>query len=186
MIWWRSRRRSLPKSYFSNQCPLLDPRPYRSCTIWPEVQSWLGVGDERWSMSAPPCRQRKSQSIFVALHQHGPWSKRIKNCNMTQKLLRVTEVGRKKMAQYGHIRYQEFSPHRPDGSKWTTVLDLCKEWLQIIWVRVAYGWPTQFLSNPYQLVSEQWIAKRLFRTVKASPCSLCSHDEPWIYSHRGI
>lgn len=71
------------------------------------------------------------------------------------------------MASYGHIHYQGKPHTRPDGTSWSTVLE------QLPTTYKSYGFVENMLaysvlSNPYQLVSEHWIAKRLFEQWKSS------------------
>ena len=104
-------------------------------------------------------------------------SKGLKKLQYDPELHKLTEVRAQEMAQYGHIRYQGLAHTRPDGSKWTTVLDLLPSDYK------SYGFGENMLaysvlSNPYQLVSEQWIAKRLFEQWKASPSHYAAMMNP--------
>lgn len=71
------------------------------------------------------------------------------------------------MAEYGHIRYEGRAHTRPDGSKWVTVLkDKVKNYPYGLGENLqAYS----VLSNPYQITSEQYVAKTLFERWKNSP-----------------
>ena len=71
------------------------------------------------------------------------------------------------MADYGHIRYEGRAHTRPDGSKWVTVLkDKVKNYPYGLGENLqAYS----VLSNPYQITSEQYVAKTLFERWKNSP-----------------
>lgn len=71
------------------------------------------------------------------------------------------------MADYGHIRYEGRAHTRPDGTKWVTVLkDKVKNYPYGLGENLqAYS----VLSNPYQITSEQYVAKTLFERWKNSP-----------------
>ena len=71
------------------------------------------------------------------------------------------------MAEYGHIRYEGRAHTRPDGTKWVTVLkDKVKNYPYGLGENLqAYS----VLSNPYQITSEQYVAKTLFERWKNSP-----------------
>ncbi|HFI0151468.1 TPA: G5 domain-containing protein, partial [Streptococcus suis] len=83
-------------------------------------------------------------------------------------LLPVAATRSSEMAAYGHIRY-EGKPHtRPDGSTWSTALSILPDTYE----SAGFGENIQaysVLSNPYQLTSERWIAKKLFQNWKSSP-----------------
>ena len=92
-------------------------------------------------------------------------------------LVPLTETRAQEMANYGHIRYRGRPHTRPDGTPWTTVLD------QLPTTYKSYGFGENMLaysvlSNPYQLVSEQWIAKRLFEQWKSSPLHYAAMMNP--------
>lgn len=82
-------------------------------------------------------------------------------------LLKLSETRSTEMAAYGHIRYEGKPHYRTDGTPWTSVLeDLPKDY-------AATGFGENILaysvrSNPYQLVSEQWMAKKIFEQWKSS------------------
>ena len=135
-----------------------------------QVQSWLGVGDEMVNVynSTNLVDKEKVNQYLVHYINMDRESKGLKKLQYDPELHKLTEVRAQEMAQYGHIRYQGLAHTRPDGSKWTTVLDLLPSDYK------SYGFGENMLaysvlSNPYQLVSEQWIAKRLFEQWKASP-----------------
>ena len=70
------------------------------------------------------------------------------------------------MAEYGHIRYNGHAHTRPNGDKWITVMDG-------VVPHYPYGLGENILaysvlSNPYQLTSEQFVAKTLFERWKNS------------------
>lgn len=79
----------------------------------------------------------------------------------------LVDTRAQEMASYGHIHYQGKPHTRPDGTSWSTVLE------QLPTTYKSYGFVENMLaysvlSNPYQLVSEHWIAKRLFEQWKSS------------------
>lgn len=70
------------------------------------------------------------------------------------------------MAEYGHIRYNGHAHTRPNGDKWITIMDG-------VVPHYPYGLGENILaysvlSNPYQLTSEQFVAKTLFERWKNS------------------
>ena len=144
-----------------------------------QVQSWLGVGDEMVNVynSTNLVDKEKVNQYLVHYINMDRESKGLKKLQYDPELHKLTEVRAQEMAQYGHIRYQGLAHTRPDGSKWTTVLDLLPSDYK------SYGFGENMLaysvlSNPYQLVSEQWIAKRLFEQWKASPSHYASMMNP--------
>ena len=79
----------------------------------------------------------------------------------------LVDTRAQEMASYGHIHYNGKPHTRPDGTPWSTVLE------QLPTTYKSYGFVENMLaysvlSNPYQLVSEHWIAKRLFEQWKSS------------------
>ena len=79
----------------------------------------------------------------------------------------LADARAQEMANYGHIHYQGKPHTRPNGTSWSTVLE------QLPTTYKSYGFVENMLaysvlSNPYQLVSEQWIAKRVFEQWKSS------------------
>ena len=79
----------------------------------------------------------------------------------------LVDTRAQEMASYGHIHYNGKPHTRPDGSPWSTVLE------QLPTTYKSYGFVENMLaysvlSNPHQLVSEHWIAKRLFEQWKSS------------------
>ena len=144
-----------------------------------QVQSWLGVGDEMVNVynSTKLVDKEKVNQYLVHYINMDRESKGLKKLQYDPELHKLTEVRAQEMAQYGHIRYQGLAHTRPDGSKWTTVLDLLPSDYK------SYGFGENMLaysvlSNPYQLVSEQWIAKRLFEQWKASPSHYAAMMNP--------
>lgn len=144
-----------------------------------QVQSWLGVGDEMVNVynSTNLVDKEKVNQYLVHYINMDRESKGLKKLQYDPELHKLTEVRAQEMAQYGHIRYQGLAHTRPDGSKWTTVLDLLPSEYK------SYGFGENMLaysvlSNPYQLVSEQWIAKRLFEQWKASPSHYAAMMNP--------
>ena len=144
-----------------------------------QVQSWLGVGDEMVNVynSTNIVDKEKVNQYLVHYINMDRESKGLKKLQYDPELHKLTEVRAQEMAQYGHIRYQGLAHTRPDGSKWTTVLDLLPSDYK------SYGFGENMLaysvlSNPYQLVSEQWIAKRLFEQWKASPSHYAAMMNP--------
>lgn len=144
-----------------------------------QVQSWLGVGDEMVNVynSTNLVDKEKVNQYLVHYINMDRESKGLKKLQYDTELHKLTEVRAQEMAQYGHIRYQGLAHTRPDGSKWTTVLDLLPSDYK------SYGFGENMLaysvlSNPYQLVSEQWIAKRLFEQWKASPSHYAAMMNP--------
>ena len=144
-----------------------------------QVQSWLGVGDEMVNVynSTNFVDKEKVNQYLVHYINMDRESKGLKKLQYDPELHKLTEVRAQEMAQYGHIRYQGLAHTRPDGSKWTTVLDLLPSDYK------SYGFGENMLaysvlSNPYQLVSEQWIAKRLFEQWKASPSHYAAMMNP--------
>ena len=144
-----------------------------------QIQSWLGVGDEMVNVynSTNLVDKEKVNQYLVHYINMDRESKGLKKLQYDPELHKLTEVRAQEMAQYGHIRYQGLAHTRPDGSKWTTVLDLLPSDYK------SYGFGENMLaysvlSNPYQLVSEQWIAKRLFEQWKASPSHYAAMMNP--------
>lgn len=144
-----------------------------------QVQAWLGVGDAAVNVynSTNLVDKEKVNQYLVHYINMDRESKGLKKLQYEPELQKLTEVRAQEMAQYGHIRYNGLAHTRPDGSKWTTVLDLLPSDYK------SYGFGENMLaysvlSNPYQLVSEQWIAKRLFEQWKASPSHYASMMNP--------
>lgn len=83
-------------------------------------------------------------------------------------LLSVASTRSSEMATYGDSQY-EGQPHtRPDGSTWSTALSILPDTYE----SASFAENAQVysvMSNPYQLTSEQWIAKKLFQGWKTSP-----------------
>ena len=91
---------------------------------------------------------------------------KIRELKYEPKFQKAADIRAGEMAEYGHIRY-EGRPHtRPDGTKWVTVMkDTVKNYPYGLGENLlAYS----VLSNPYQLTSEQYIAKTLFERWKNS------------------
>ena len=144
-----------------------------------QVQAWLGAGDEVVNVynSTNLVDKEKVNQYLVHYINMDRESKGLKKLQYEPELQKLTEVRAQEMAHYGHIRYRGLAHTRPDGSKWTTVLDLLSSDYK------SYGFGENMLaysilSNPYQLVSEQWIAKRLFEQWKASPSHYASMMNP--------
>ena len=144
-----------------------------------QVQAWLGAGDEVVNAynSTNLVDKEKVNQYLVHYINMDRESKGLKKLQYEPELQKLTEVRAQEMAHYGHIRYRGLAHTRPDGSKWTTVLDLLPSDYK------SYGFGENMLaysvlSNPYQLVSEQWIAKRLFEQWKASPSHYASMMNP--------
>ena len=144
-----------------------------------QVQAWLGAGDEIVNVynSTNLVDKEKVNQYLVHYINMDRESKGLKKLQYEPELQKLTEVRAQEMAYYGHIRYNGLAHTRPDGSKWTTVLDLLPSDYK------SYGFGENMLaysilSNPYQLVSEQWIAKRLFEQWKASPSHYASMMNP--------
>ena len=144
-----------------------------------QVQVWLGAGDEVVNVynSTNLVDKEKVNQYLVHYINMDRESKGLKKLQYEPELQKLTEVRAQEMAYYGHIRYNGLAHTRPDGSKWTTVLDLLPSDYK------SYGFGENMLaysilSNPYQLVSEQWIAKRLFEQWKASPSHYASMMNP--------
>ena len=144
-----------------------------------QVQAWLGAGDEVVNVynSTNLVDKEKVNQYLVHYINMDRESKGLKKLQYEPELQKLTEVRAQEMAHYGHIRYRGLAHTRPDGSKWTTVLDLLPSDYK------SYGFGENMLaysilSNPYQLVSEQWIAKRLFEQWKASPSHYASMMNP--------
>ena len=144
-----------------------------------QVQAWLGAGDEVVNVynSTNLVDKEKVNQYLVHYINMDRESKGLKKLQYEPELQKLTEVRAQEMAHYGHIRYNGLAHTRPDGSKWTTVLDLLPSDYK------SYGFGENMLaysilSNPYQLVSEQWIAKRLFEQWKASPSHYASMMNP--------
>ena len=144
-----------------------------------QVQAWLGAGDEVVNVynSTNLVDKEKVNQYLVHYINMDRESKGLKKLQYKPELQKLTEVRAQEMAHYGHIRYRGLAHTRPDGSKWTTVLDLLPSDYK------SYGFGENMLaysilSNPYQLVSEQWIAKRLFEQWKASPSHYASMMNP--------
>ena len=144
-----------------------------------QVQAWLGAGDEVvnvYNSTNLVDYEMVNQYLDHYINMDRE-SKGLKKLQYEPELQKLTEVRAQEMAYYGHIRYNGLAHTRPDGSKWTTVLDLLPSDYK------SYGFGENMLaysilSNPYQLVSEQWIAKRLFEQWKASPSHYASMMNP--------
>ena len=79
---------------------------------------------------------------------------------------KAADIRAQEMAEYGHIRYEGKAHTRPNGEKWIHVMkDIAPSYPYGLGENIlAYS----VLSNPYQLTSEQWVAKQLFDRWKAS------------------
>ena len=91
----------------------------------------------------------------------------LKKLVIDPELQALVDTRAQEMASYGHIHYNGKPHTRPDGSPWSTVLE------QLPTTYKSYGFVENMLaysvlSNPHQLVSEHWIAKRLFEQWKSS------------------
>ena len=135
-----------------------------------QTYMWLGVGDEMVTMfnSTNFVDKTKVNQYLVNYINMDREAKGLKKLKYDETLQPLTEVRAQEMADYGHIRYQGKPHTRPDGTPWLTVLDQ----LPTDYKSSGFGenmLAYSVLSNPYQLVSEQWIAKRLFEQWKSSP-----------------
>ena len=135
-----------------------------------QTYMWLGVGDEMVTVfnSTNFVDKTKVNQYLVNYINMDRETKGLKKLKYDETLQPLTEVRAQEMADYGHIRYQGKPHTRPDGTPWLTVLDQ----LPTDYKSSGFGenmLAYSVLSNPYQLVSEQWIAKRLFEQWKSSP-----------------
>ena len=135
-----------------------------------QTYMWLGVGDEMVTMfnSTNFVDKTKVNQYLENYINMDREAKGLKKLKYDETLQPLTEVRAQEMADYGHIRYQGKPHTRPDGTPWLTVLDQ----LPTDYKSSGFGenmLAYSVLSNPYQLVSEQWIAKRLFEQWKSSP-----------------
>ena len=79
----------------------------------------------------------------------------------------ATNQRSKEMSAIGHIRYNNRPHTRPDGTSWNTVMkDVVNHWPYGIGENIL-GYAV--LSNPFQLVSEKYIAHKMFEQWKSSP-----------------
>ena len=131
--------------------------------------AWLGVNDDVVSIfnSTNMIDNKKVNEYLVNYINMDRETRGLKKLKYDPTLQPLTETRAQEMADYGHIRYKGKPHTRPDGTPWTTVLD------QLPTSYKSFGFGENMLaysvlSNPYQLVSEQWIAKRLFEQWKSS------------------
>ena len=135
-----------------------------------DMWAWAGVGDDVVSEfnGNKLINSEKVNDYFVEYINMDRKAHGIKPIKYDSILAKLSEVRDQEMADYGHIRYNGKAHTRPDGSSWATILD----GLPSDYTSHGFGenmLAYSILSNPYQLVSEQWIAKRLFEQWKASP-----------------
>ena len=135
-----------------------------------DMWAWAGVGNDVVSEfnGNKLINVEKVNDYFVEYINLDRKAHGIKPIKYDSILAKLSEVRAQEMADYGHIRYQGKAHTRPDGSSWATILD----GLPSDYTSHGFGenmLAYSILSNPYQLVSEQWIAKRLFEQWKASP-----------------
>ena len=131
--------------------------------------AWLGVNDDVVATfnSTNMVDKEKVNEYLVNYINMDREARGLKKLKYDPTLQPLTETRAQEMADYGHIRYKGKPHTRPDGTPWTTVLD------QLPTSYKSFGFGENMLaysvlSNPYQLVSEQWIAKRLFEQWKSS------------------
>ena len=135
-----------------------------------DMWAWAGVGNDVVSEfnGNKLINAEKVNAYFVEYINMDRKAHGIKPIKYDSILAKLSEVRAQEMADYGHIRYQGKAHTRPDGSSWATIMD----GLPSDYTSNGFGenmLAYSILSNPYQLVSEQWIAKRLFEQWKASP-----------------
>ena len=135
-----------------------------------DMWAWAGVGNDVVSEfnGNKLINAEKVNAYFVEYINMDRKAHGIKPIKYDSILAKLSEVRAQEMADYGHIRYQGRAHTRPDGSSWATIMD----GLPSDYTSNGFGenmLAYSILSNPYQLVSEQWIAKRLFEQWKASP-----------------
>ena len=135
-----------------------------------DMWAWAGVGNDVVSEfnGNKLINSEKVNAYFVEYINMDRKAHGIKPIKYDSILAKLSEVRAQEMADYGHIRYQGKAHTRPDGSSWATIMD----GLPSDYTSNGFGenmLAYSILSNPYQLVSEQWIAKRLFEQWKASP-----------------
>ena len=135
-----------------------------------DMWAWAGVGNDVVSEfnGNKLINSEKINAYFVEYINMDRKAHGIKPIKYDSILAKLSEVRAQEMADYGHIRYQGKAHTRPDGSSWATIMD----GLPSDYTSNGFGenmLAYSILSNPYQLVSEQWIAKRLFEQWKASP-----------------
>ena len=135
-----------------------------------DMWAWAGVGNDVVSEfnGNKLINSEKVNAYFVEYINMDRKAHGIKPIKYDSILAKLSEVRAQEMADYGHIRYQGKAHIRPDGSSWATIMDC----LPSDYTSNGFGenmLAYSILSNPYQLVSEQWIAKRLFEQWKASP-----------------
>lgn len=140
-----------------------------------QTYMWLGVGDEMVTVfnSTDFVDKTKVNEYLVHYINADRELKGLDILTYDPKLQVLTEVRAQEMADYGHIRFKGKPHTRPDGTPWLTVLDQ----LPTDYKSSGFGenmLAYSILSNPYQLTSEQWIAKRLFEQWKSSPTHYAS------------
>lgn len=147
-----------------------------------EGRQWLGVPD-----------------LGVAQFNRGDWlsmqslqeaflkrvnSKRKRPLRLDPLLLPIAELRAQEMALYGHIQVAGRSHVRPNGDSWLSAfyqLPFDYKALTFGESLLAYS----ILSNPYQVVSEQWIAERLIQQWATSPShAQAMFDSP--YTHVAV
>lgn len=144
-----------------------------------QTYMWLGANDDVVTMfnATNFIDKDKVNEYLVHYINMDREHKGYKKLVYDKTLAPLTETRAQEMADYGHIRYRGRPHTRPDGTPWTTVLD------QLPTTYKSYGFGENMLaysvlSNPYQLVSEQWIAKRLFEQWKSSPLHYAAMMNP--------
>ena len=131
-------------------------------------QVWLGAGDDvvKAFNDGEFIDMVLVNKYFINYVNADRAQHKIPELKYEPKFQKAADIRAGEMAEYGHIRY-EGRPHtRPDGTKWVTVMkDTVKNYPYGLGENLlAYS----VLSNPYQLTSEQYIAKTLFERWKNS------------------
>ena len=130
---------------------------------------WLGASDDVVTLfnSNSLVDKHKINEYLLNYINADREERRLNKLVIDPELQALVDTRAQEMASYGHIHYQGKPHTRPDGTSWSTVLE------QLPTTYKSYGFVENMLaysvlSNPYQLVSEHWIAKRLFEQWKSS------------------
>ena len=144
----------------------LDPREEEPFN---HVYRWLGASDDVVTLfnSGSLVDKHKINEYLLNYINADREERGLNKLVIDPELQALVDTRAQEMASYGHIHYNGKPHTRPDGTPWSTVLE------QLPTTYKSYGFVENMLaysvlSNPYQLVSEHWIAKRLFEQWKSS------------------
>ena len=147
---------------------------------------WLGLSDD--GVFAFNTGQfidiDKLNEMFVAYINVDRERKQLKPLSYDRALLPVATVRAQEMADYGHPCHEGKAHTRPDSSEWSTALSELPEGYR----SVLFGenmLAHSILSNPYQLVSEQHLAKAMFEQWKSSPLHYAAMMSP-TFTHTAV